>query len=203
MIDLLLLERPVGFPGELAANALGEGYKLLDVTDVISCCEKLQFELRRTQFRPFPMHDVQTPFENGPGQRALVPAPLNADPDTSSRMEQLRQCIVKLAQQLSPAWHLSMRHHCLDVPGGTSIPLTSLEFIFIKLFAMVEIGEAVSRKQIVTAFGEDYLTYDQNRIDTLVRRLRQKIKMHGGVTLPLNTERVRGFSFGDVLIIDQ
>ena len=67
---------------------------------------------------------------------------------------------------------------------------------------MVDVGEAVSRKSIVLAFGEDYLSYDQNRIDTLVRRLRQKIEACAGVQLPLNTERVRGYSFGDLLIID-
>jgi len=100
-------------------------------------------------------------------------------------------------------WHLSMRHRSLIAPNGQSFELTTLEFTFIKLFALVEKGEAVSRKQIVLSFGEDYLSYDQNRIDTLVRRLRQKTEACSGLRLPLNTERVRGFSFGDTLIIDQ
>jgi DNA-binding response OmpR family regulator len=82
------------------------------------------------------------------------------------------------------------------------VELTSLEFKFIKNFALVEMNEAVSRKQIVQAFGEDYLSYDQNRIDTMLRRLRKKVESGAGVKLPLNTERVRGFSFGEVLIID-
>ena len=60
----------------------------------------------------------------------------------------------------------------------------------------------MSRRRIVQEFGEDYLTYEQNRIDTLVRRLRSKAARLQGPRLPLNTERLRGYSFGAVLIID-
>ncbi|AKU23448.1 hypothetical protein ACZ75_20295 [Massilia sp. NR 4-1] len=109
---------------------------------------------------------------------------------------------MSLARQLAPGWRLSMRHRYLEAPAGQRTELTSLEFNFIKIFAMTEMGEAVSRKQIVQSFGEDYLSYDQNRLDTMVRRLRKKIDSQMGIKLPLNTERVRGFSFGDILIID-
>jgi DNA-binding response OmpR family regulator len=95
-----------------------------------------------------------------------------------------------------------MRYRRLAAPNGAEMALTSLEFAFIKMFAMVETGEAISRKQIVQGFGEDYLSYDQNRIDTMVRRLRRKAESDLGTKLPLNTERVRGYSFGDLLIID-
>jgi len=127
-------------------------------------------------------------------------------PDSTINLEEQRSeilaCILTLARQLNPGWRLHMRDRRLEAPNGESINLTSLEFNFLKIFSMVEVNEAVSRKKIVKEFGEDYLSYDQNRIDTMVKRLRKKIETHIHVKLPLKTERVRGFSFGDVLIID-
>ncbi|MES2739724.1 MAG: winged helix-turn-helix domain-containing protein [Pseudomonadota bacterium] len=137
-----------------------------------------------------------------PGVTIFNAGAIEAQASALKRQPHLLNCILSLAKQLTPGWRLSMRHRRLEAPDGTGIDLTTLEFNFIKIFTMVETGEAVSRKHIVRAFGEDYLSYDQNRLDTMVRRLRKKIKTRVGVQLPLNTERVRGFSFGDVLIID-
>jgi len=83
------------------------------------------------------------------------------------------------------------------------VHLTSLEFSFLKLLATIESGEALSRKAIVQAFGEDYLSYDQNRLDTMVKRLRRKVQQEAGLALPLHTVRVKGFAFDDVLVIEQ
>ena len=201
MNDLLLLGRSSEATDELANLFQNAGYKVVEVKDVIACCRQLRESLPSGRNSSAPPTD---PTGTG-GDRAITI--FNADSAKSgrradSRQEQLRECIVSLARQLTPGWRLSMRHRHLETPDGAVIELTSLEFAFIKMFTVVEVGEAVSRKLIVQAFGEDYLSYDQNRIDTLVRRLRQKIEVRTGVKLPLNTERVRGFSFGDTLIID-
>jgi DNA-binding response OmpR family regulator len=201
MSDLLLLGRAAGCTDKLASIFLSAGYKVIEVRDVISCCLQLQSQMRQSQGQ----HQARELAQPDCGERDITI--FNADAiastmDTRSRKEQLRQCIVTLARQLTPGWRLSMRHRRLEAPNGAAVELTSLEFCFIKIFTMAETGEAVSRKQIVHAFGEDYLSYDQNRIDTMVRRLRQKIDSQIGLRLPLNTERVRGFSFGDILIIE-
>lgn len=202
MNDLLLLGRSSDATDELANIFQNAGYKVVEVKDVIACCRQLRQNIASTATHDAPPRQ-DLPAAND--HRAITI--LNADSTKAgrradSREEQLRECIVSLARQLTPGWRLSMRHRHLETPGGAVIELTSLEFTFIKMFTVVEVGEAVSRKLIVQAFGEDYLSYDQNRIDTLVRRLRQKIEVRTGVKLPLNTERVRGFSFGDALIID-
>lgn len=199
MTHVLLLGRPAGTADDLASICINEGYKLVDVSTVISYCQQLQSELGKAKSAAALLRG---PLSQAPHQQSHEMQRNFGDTDSNSRAEELRQCIVELARQLAPGWRLSIRDHRLQVPSGVSIPLTSLEFIFIKMFALVEVGEAVSRKQIVKAFGEDYLSYDQNRIDTLVRRLRQKFKSRGAIRLPLNTERVRGFSFGEPLIID-
>ena len=202
MMDLLLLGRDADCTDGLVSIFLSAGYEVVEVRDIVSCCRQLQSELRQSQFLPIALRNAVQLSEQQRGITIFNADAIASNLETSSRQEQLRECIVRLARQLTPGWRLSMRHRRLEAPAGGVIELTSLEFSFIKIFTMVEVGEAVSRKQIVLAFGEDYLSYDQNRIDTMVRRLRQKIEARIGVKLPLNTERVRGFSFGDVLIID-
>ncbi|MEV4781603.1 helix-turn-helix domain-containing protein [Burkholderia sp. LMU1-1-1.1] len=202
MNDLLLLGRSSDSTDELANLFQNAGYKVVEVKDVIACCRQLRENIPSTETdKAPPPQDLPVAEDH----RAITIFNANsskAGRRAHSREEQLRECIVSLARQLTPGWRLSMRHRHLETPDGAVIELTSLEFTFIKMFTVVEVGEAVSRKLIVQAFGEDYLSYDQNRIDTLVRRLRQKIEVRTGVKLPLNTERVRGFSFGDTLIID-
>jgi len=111
-------------------------------------------------------------------------------------------CLVSLARGVTPPWRLSLQQHCLIAPNGKRTKLTTLEFTLVKRFALVEKGEVVSRRSIVDEFGEHYLSYDQNRLDTLVMRLRKKTTQRLGTALPLNTVRVRGFSFDDCLILD-
>lgn len=202
MTDLLLLGRGAEGNDDLAAIFQNAGYNVVEVKDIVSCCRQLQSELQQAQLRQIPMQGTPQPSHTHRDVTIFNAKAIASDASSASRMDQLRQCIVHLARQLTPGWRLSMRSRRLEAPGGGQIGLTSLEFIFIKNFAMVEVGEPVSRKQIVMAFGEDYLSYDQNRIDTMVRRLRQKIETRIGIKLPLNTERVRGYSFGDVLILD-
>ena len=201
MTNLLLLSQVPGCTDEIASIFLSAGYKVVEVRDVVSCCRQLQAELFPAPILSMALREAASPGRSGDVTIFNADA-IASNLDASTRRAHLRQCILNLARQLTPGWRLSMRHRRLEAPAGAFIELTSLEFIFIKIFTMVEVGEAVSRKTIVMAFGEDYLSYDQNRIDTMVRRLRQKIEACAGVKLPLNTERVRGYSFGDVLIID-
>lgn len=115
----------------------------------------------------------------------------------------LHQVHALLSSLVGAHWRLSMRARRLWGPNGLSVHLTSLEFNFLKLLATMESGEAASRKSIVQAFGEDYLSYDQNRLDTMVKRLRRKVQQEAGLALPLHTVRVKGFAFDDVLVIEQ
>jgi hypothetical protein len=118
------------------------------------------------------------------------------------REHPLLLCIANLTGFGSPPWRLSMHQHRLTAPNNNWTKLTSLEFTLIKVFALMEKGEVASRKRIIDEFGEHYLSYDQNRLDTTVMRLRKKVRKELGMALPLNTVRVRGFSFDDWLMLD-
>jgi hypothetical protein len=203
-MNLLLLGQA---SNDLASLLQTAGYQVIEVKDVVSCCRHLKAGL------PAPKSQVSAAppappaaAEDGAAMGITIFNPAargpRADTDAEAQPDRLLDYILSLARQLNPGWHLSMRYRRLESPNGASMALTSLEFSFIKMFAMVDTGEAISRKQIVQTFGEDYLSYDQNRIDTMVRRLRRKAESDLGMKLPLNTERVRGYSFGDLLIID-
>ena len=91
--------------------------------------------------------------------------------------------------------------HRLTLPSGIDVALTSLEFVFLKTLAEGQ-GQPVSRKRIVAAFGDDYLTYDQRRLDSMVRRLRQKVMHETSVVLPVNTYHGVGYGFTAELTIE-
>jgi len=110
--------------------------------------------------------------------------------------------IANLEHRATLPWRLSLHQRSLIAPNSNKTKLTSLEFTLMKTFALLEMSEVASRKKIIDEFGEHYLSYDQNRLDTLIMRLRKKVKNRLGLILPLNTVRVRGFSFDDLLILD-
>lgn len=202
-MNLLLLGQATN---DLASLLQTAGYQVIEVKDVVSCCRQLKAGMSSPR-SPAPAVLPALPvagLEDSPAQGITIFNPSAREPraDTDGQPDQLLDYILRLARQLNPGWHLSMRYRRLESPNGASMALTSLEFSFIKMFAMVDTGDAISRRQIVQTFGEDYLSYDQNRIDTMVRRLRRKAESDLGMKLPLNTERVRGYSFGDLLIID-
>lgn len=196
MTELILLGHDAARTRELTRLFEQAGYEVNEAKDVIACCRQLQAEFRAPRF-------IAVPGDSACAGQAPGVTILQAAAGRDPRQSTLLTCILSLARHLAPGWRLNLRHRRLEAPaGGGSVELTSLEFSFIKIFTMVETGEAVSRRRIVQEFGEDYLNYEQNRLDTMVRRLRRKVEETIGVKLPLNTERVRGYSFGDILIID-
>ena len=198
MTELILLGHDTARTRELAQIFQQAGYEVNEAKDIISCCRQLQAEFRAPRFMSMPGETRRA--GQAPGVTILQAAPGSG---RDAQQSNLLTCILNLARHLAPGWRLNLRHRRLEAPAGAgSVELTSLEFSFVKIFTMVETGEAVSRRRIVQEFGEDYLNYEQNRLDTMVRRLRRKVEETIGVKLPLNTERVRGYSFGDVLIID-
>jgi DNA-binding response OmpR family regulator len=62
-----------------------------------------------------------------------------------------------------------------------------------------EAQQVVRRQAIVEALGEDYLQYDQRRLDTQMRRLRRRVEQACGLQLPVATVRGVGFRFFQAL----
>ena len=97
-----------------------------------------------------------------------------------------------LPESLS-CWQLSASPRRLIAPDGVSISLSRQDHIV--LLALMSGGECVTRRAIVEALEEDFLEYDQRRLDTQMRRLRHKVKEACSSPLPVSTLRSIGYRF--------
>ncbi|MFY8118537.1 MAG: response regulator transcription factor [Roseateles sp.] len=120
----------------------------------------------------------------------------------TSDLDELAATLAALARRLlpqgtlpvDPAWILELRPRRLLPPGCEPIALSEQDLVVLHTL-MRGAGEIASRQQIVEALGEDYLSYDQRRLDTQMRRLRRKVDEACGLTLPINTARNAGYRF--------
>lgn len=90
-------------------------------------------------------------------------------------------------------WALHGSPPRLIPPGLSAIPLSAQDHTVLRTLAMG--GTCVRRRDIVQALGQDYLDYDQRRLDTQMRRLRRKVQQQSGVSLPVTTMRGMGYRF--------
>ena len=95
---------------------------------------------------------------------------------------------------VSGDWMLDEVNRELIAPGLPPIDLSAQDYIVLKAIFAGE-GQPVSKKQIVAALGEDYLSYDLRRLDTQINRLRRKVLDATGADLPLKTLRNEGYQF--------
>ncbi|QPF73640.1 response regulator transcription factor [Roseateles sp. DAIF2] len=98
------------------------------------------------------------------------------------------------APQPNAAWVLELSPRRLLPPGFGPIALSEQDLIVLHEL-MRGAGQIASRQQIVEALGEDFLSYDQRRLDTQMRRLRRKVNEATGLALPINTARNAGYRF--------
>jgi PAS domain S-box-containing protein len=89
------------------------------------------------------------------------------------------------------SWRLCGSPPRLIPPGRTAVPLSAQDYTV--MLALARGGECVHRRAIVRALGEDYLQYDQRRLDTQMRRLRRKVEQACGLQLPVATVRGVGY----------
>lgn len=89
-------------------------------------------------------------------------------------------------------WALHGSPPRLVPPGLSAIALSAQDHTVLR--ALATGGTSVRRRDIVQALGQDYLEYDQRRLDTQMRRLRRKVQQCG-VSLPVTTMRGIGYRF--------
>lgn len=88
-------------------------------------------------------------------------------------------------------WKLHGAPPRLVPPGSAAVPLSAQDYTV--LLALARGGDCVHRRTIVQALGEDFLQYDQRRLDTQMRRLRRKVEQACGLQLPVATVRGVGY----------
>ncbi|MDN2712505.1 response regulator transcription factor [Janthinobacterium sp. SUN118] len=117
----------------------------------------------------------------------------------STDLDELAATLLALQRRLgepsAPAtWILELGPRRLLPPGCSAIALSQQDATVLRVL-MAEPERIVSRQQIVQSLGEDYLDYDQRRLDTQIRRLRRKTEQATGLPLPINTARNAGYRF--------
>ena len=97
-------------------------------------------------------------------------------------------------REKSERWILELGARRLVPPSVKPISLSQQDVTVLHAL-MAEPGKIVSRQQIVKSLGEDFMTYDQRRLDTQIRRLRRKAEQAANLKLPINTTRNIGYRF--------
>ena len=114
-------------------------------------------------------------------------------------MDILAATVDSLARRLdlggvSGDWALDGDKKQLIAPGLPPIELSAHDYTVLKAIFDGQ-GQSVSKKTIVAALGEDFLSYDLRRLDTQINRLRRKVLEATGADLPLKTLRNEGYQF--------
>ncbi|WP_347900803.1 response regulator transcription factor [Pseudomonas purpurea] len=98
-------------------------------------------------------------------------------------------------------WRLDVGPRRLLVPGAGPVRLSQQDLLVLQCL-MQRAPENVSRQAIIEALGEDFLGYDQRRLDTQMRRLRRNIEAFSGHALPVKTLRNAGYCFYATAVIN-
>lgn len=100
------------------------------------------------------------------------------------------------------SWVLNPHQWHLRSPDGVIIKLTNTEFTFISCFVNL-IGKPVARDYIITSLGYRPEAFDVRRIESLISRLRTKVKDAGVEEFPLSTVYGGGYAFNGILLTDK
>lgn len=116
-------------------------------------------------------------------------------------LEELRAIVHNVTKRIGRTKPMSPRNWRLDVltwsltsPDGKGVRLTQSEQALLAALA-AQPGRTVPRDALILAVGHDPATYDPRRMEILVRRLRNKVRMQTSVPLPLETARGLGYAF--------
>ncbi len=94
----------------------------------------------------------------------------------------------------SPIWTLNVNDFQLLSSSGMRVTLTARETTFLKLL-MIQSGAKVSRQTAAEALDLEIEDLNDRRMDSMIRRLRKKIKETSGTDLPIQTVYGEGYVF--------
>ncbi len=97
-----------------------------------------------------------------------------------------------------PAWGLALQPLLLRAPTGQALAVNAVEACILATLARAPLRQA-SRRDLVEALGEDWLLYDERRLEAVLSRLRRKIAEATGDDAPLRTLRGFGYAFLETL----
>jgi DNA-binding response OmpR family regulator len=101
----------------------------------------------------------------------------------------LRRPVTSLLQTEN-SWRYSPQQHTISTPDGKSLTLTENENLLLQLFYQHP-EKIITHQMISQAFQESLYTYEKNRVEVIVSRLRNKLKT--GENNPIRSFRNKGY----------
>jgi DNA-binding response OmpR family regulator len=131
-------------------------------------------------------------FENGADLYFVKPI----DPmELHAALLNLGRRLKSSAASLETFWRFDLKLSALRTPQGIRIHLTAQECTVMRLL-VARSGETVSRSEIFSALGHYDDEYASKRLETLLSRLRSKVRMlDPEVELPIRARHGRGYAF--------
>ncbi|AOZ10508.1 response regulator transcription factor [Cupriavidus malaysiensis] len=105
-----------------------------------------------------------------------------------------------LSRRVAASWQLDRQASELIAPEGSRMMVSVNEGSLLELLARHP-GQPASRREIVENFGQEWLHYDERRLETLVSRLRQRWRSLTRSELPLRTAHRVGYIFAAPLAL--
>lgn len=96
-------------------------------------------------------------------------------------------------------WVLDVQDRRLIAPDGRQVELSRTECRVLQCMQQAPKSIA-SRRQLVEVLGEDYLSYDERRLEAIFSRLRRKISLSTGLPGPILSLRNQGYAFSASLL---
>ena len=107
----------------------------------------------------------------------------------------LRSLAHRVFGQPESAWRFNVKTSKLYNPKGNEIPLTAQELNFLRKLIETP-GENVLRKEIFLALGQPNDHYADRRLETMVSRLRSKVRTaDADYELPVHSRHNLGYAF--------
>ena len=92
-------------------------------------------------------------------------------------------------------WRLNSARLELTAPSGKTIPLSHNECCILCATARAK-KQLVSRETLIEAMGQNFLHYDERRLEALISRLRRKLSSRVPDGFPVRGVKGQGYLFG-------
>ena len=107
----------------------------------------------------------------------------------------LHNLIRRLQLVNSKPWLLNILKWTLESPDHQIAKLTHFEVVLLSNLIAGVPGEVITKETLILALGHDFTNYDPKNLETLVSRLRSKVKKQCHVVLPMQTAHGKGYAF--------
>jgi DNA-binding response OmpR family regulator len=130
------------------------------------------------------------------GADLYLTKPIDLD-ELEAYIQRIYRRIEPGAQPAATCWIYQKAKSQLVAPNGVVVSLSHTESAFIGILAQNAGGVVKRRDIIMLALKENPLSYDQRRLETMVSRLRKKLRVACLASAPIKVAHSLGYMFSD------